>query len=120
MARIHRTVQKSHNVLDNHDDVATHPEPDILECEVKWGLGSITGNKARGSDRIPDELFKILKGDAVKVLHSVCHKFRKLSNGQGLKKFSFHFNPKEGQAQRIFTLPYNWAPSPLTRSAGVL
>ena len=57
---------------DNHDDVITHLEPDILECEVKWALGSITMNKASGSDRIPIELFQILKDDAVKVLHPIC------------------------------------------------
>ena len=57
---------------DNHDSVITHPEPDILECEVKWALGSITKNKASGGDRIPVELFQILKDDAVKVLHSIC------------------------------------------------
>ena len=56
---------------DNHDDVITHLEPDILECEVKWALESITTNKASGSDRIPVELFQILKDDAVKVLHSI-------------------------------------------------
>ena len=54
---------------DNHDDVITHLEPDILEYEVKWALGSITTNKASGGDRIPVELFHILKDDAVKVLH---------------------------------------------------
>ena len=57
---------------DNHDGVITHLEPDILECEVKWTLGSITVNKASGWDGIPVELFQILKDDAVKVLHSVC------------------------------------------------
>ena len=57
---------------DNHDGVITYREPGILECEVKWALGSITTNKASGSDRIPVELFQILKDDAVKVLHSVC------------------------------------------------
>ena len=57
---------------DNHDGVITHLEPDILECEVKWALGSITTNKASGSDGIPVELFQILKDDAVKVLHSIC------------------------------------------------
>ena len=57
---------------DNHEGVITHPEPDILECEVKWALGNITTNKARGSDGIPVELFQILKDDAVKVLHSTC------------------------------------------------
>ena len=56
---------------DNHDDVITHLEPDILECEVKWALGSITMNKASGGDGIPVELFQILKDDAVKVLYSV-------------------------------------------------
>ena len=57
---------------DNHDGVITHLEPDILECEVKWALGSITTNKASGGDEIPVELFQILKDDAVKVLHSIC------------------------------------------------
>ena len=57
---------------DNHDDVITHLEPDILECEVKWALGSITTNRGSGGDRIPAELFKILKVDAVKMLHSIC------------------------------------------------
>ena len=57
---------------DNHDGVITHLEPDILECEVKWVLGSITTSKASGGDRIPVELFQILKDDAVKVLHSIC------------------------------------------------
>ena len=57
---------------DNHDDVITHPEPDILECKVKWALGSITMNKASGGDGIPIELFQILKDDAVKVLQSIC------------------------------------------------
>ena len=57
---------------DNHDDVITNLEPDILECEVKWALESITMNKASGSDEIPVELFQILKDDAVKVLHSLC------------------------------------------------
>ena len=57
---------------DNHDGVITHLEPDILECEVKWALGSISMNKANRSDGIPAELFKILKDDAVKVLHSIC------------------------------------------------
>ena len=59
---------------DNHDDVITNLEPDILECEVKWALGSITKNKASGSDGIPVELFQILKDDAVKVLHSICQR----------------------------------------------
>ena len=57
-----------------HDGVIAHLEPDILECEVKWALGSITTNKASGGDEIPVELFQILKDDAVKVLHSICQK----------------------------------------------
>ena len=62
---------------DNHDGVITHLEPDILECEVKWALESITTNKANGGDRIPVELFQILKDDAVKVLHSICQQIWK-------------------------------------------
>ena len=62
---------------DNHDSVITHLEPDILECEVKWALGSIITNKASGGDGIPVELFQILKDDAVKVLHSICQKIWK-------------------------------------------
>ena len=62
---------------DNHDGVITHLEPDILECEVKWALGSITENKASGDDGIPVELFQILKDDDVKVLHSICQQIWK-------------------------------------------
>ena len=58
---------------DNHDGVITHLEPHILECEVKWALGSITTNKASGDNRIPAELLQILKDDAIKVLHTICH-----------------------------------------------
>ena len=69
--------QKDLKDPDNHDDVITHLEPDILEWEVKWALGSITMNKATGSDQIPAELFQILKDDAVKVLHSICQQMWK-------------------------------------------
>ena len=62
---------------DNHSGVTTHQEPDILECEVKWALGSVTMNKASGGDGIPVELFQILKDDAVKVLHSICQQIWK-------------------------------------------
>ena len=62
---------------DNHDGVITHLEPDILECEAKWALGSFTTNKATGGDGIPVELFQILKDDAVKVLHSICQQIWK-------------------------------------------
>ena len=73
MARTHRTVpKKGLNDPDNHDGVVIHLEPDFLECEVKWGLGSIIRNTANGSDGIPAELFPILKDDAVKLLHSIC------------------------------------------------
>ena len=76
---------------DSHNGVITHLEPDILECEVKWALGSITTNKASGGDGIPVELFQILKDDAVKVLHSICLKFRKLSSGHRTGKGQFSF-----------------------------
>ena len=78
MARIHgRTAQKDLHDPDNHDDVITNLEPDILECEVKWALESITKNKASGGDGIPVELFQILKDNAVKVLHSICQQIWK-------------------------------------------
>ena len=79
MARINRrTVQKKYlHDPDNHEGVITYLEPDTLECEVKWVLGSITTNKAKEGDRIPVELFQILKGDAVTVLHSICKQIRK-------------------------------------------
>ena len=75
---------------DNHDGVITDLEPDILECEVKWALESITTNKASRGDGIPVELFQILKDDAVKVLHSIW-KFGKLSSGHGTGKGQFSF-----------------------------
>ena len=68
---------KDFHDTDNHDGVITHLQPDILECEVKWALGSITTNKASGGDGIPVELFQILKGDAVEVLHSICQQIWK-------------------------------------------
>ena len=76
---------------DKYRGVITHLEPDILKCEVKWAFGSITMNKAIGGDGIPVELFQILKDDAVKVLHSICHKFGKCSSGRrpGKDQFSF-------------------------------
>ena len=78
---------------ENHDSVITHLEPDILECEVKWALGSITRSKASGGDGIPVELFQILKDDAMKVLHSICQKIWKTAVAKGLEKVSS--NPKE-------------------------
>ena len=87
---------------DNNDGVITHLEPDILECEVKWALGSITRKKASGGDEIPAELFQILKDDAVKVLHSICQQIGKLSSGHriGKRQFSFQF-------QRMLKLLHN-------------
>ena len=78
MARIHRkTIQKDLHDPDNHDGVITNQELDVLECEVKWALGSITMNKASGGNGIPAELFQILKDDAVKVSQSVCQQIGK-------------------------------------------
>ena len=91
---------------DNHDGIITHLEPDILECEVKWGLGSITTNKASGGDGIPAELSQILKDDVVKVFHSICQQIWK-TVATGLEKVSFHSSPKEGQCQKMFQLPHN-------------
>ena len=92
---------------DNHDDVITHLESDILEGEVKWALGSITMNKASGGDEIPIELSQILKDDAGKVLHSICQQIWKTALAPGLEKVSFHSNPKERQCQRMLKLPHN-------------
>ena len=76
---------------DKHDGVITHLEPDILECEVKWALGSITMNKASGADGIPVELFQILKDDAMKVLHSICPaNMENSAEATGLEKVSFY------------------------------
>ena len=81
---------------DIHDGMITHLEPDILECEVEWALGSITINKASEGDGIPVELFQILKDDAVKVLHSVCQQIWKTSSGHrpGKGQFSFQSQRK--------------------------
>ena len=92
---------------DNNDGVIAHLEPDILECEVKWALESITTNKASGGDGIPVELFQILRDDAVKVLHSICQQIWKSAAATGLEKVSFHSNPKERQCQRMLKLPHN-------------
>ena len=76
---------------DNHNGVITHLEPDILECEVKWALGSITRNKASRNDGIPVELFQILKNDTVKGLHSICQQIWKLRSGYRTGKGQFSF-----------------------------
>ena len=92
---------------DNHDGVITHLEPDFLECDVKWALGSIIMNKASGGDGIPVELFQILKDDAEKVLHSLCQQIWKMAVATGLEKVSVHSSPKERQCQRMLKLPHN-------------
>ena len=86
---------------DNHDGVITHLEPDILECEVKWALESITRKKASGGDGIPTELFQILKDDAVKVLHSICQQIWKTQQWPLDWKSQFSF-----QSQRM-AMPKN-------------
>ena len=93
---------------DNHNGVVTLLETDILECEVKWALGSITTNKGNGGEGIPVELFQILKDDAVKVLHSICQQIWKNSAvATGLEKVSFHSNSKERKCQRMLKLPHS-------------
>ena len=85
---------------DNHGGMITHQEPDILECEVKWALGSITKNKASGGDGIPVELFQILKGDAVKVLHLICQQIWKTQQWlQDWKRSVFIPIPKKGNGK---------------------
>ena len=97
---------------DNHDGVITHLEPDILECEVKWALVSITMNKASGGDRIPVELFQILKDDAVKVLHSLCQQIWKTQQWpQDWKRSVFipipkKSNPKNGKTTAQLHSPH--------------
>ena len=104
----HRELyKKCLNDLDNHNDVITHLEPDILEGEVKWALGSIAMKKASGGDGIPAELFQILKDDAEKVLHSYANKFGKLSSGHRTEKVHFYSNSKEGKCQGMFKLPHS-------------
>ena len=97
MARIHRTLYKKDlHDPDNHDCVITHLEPDILECEAKWALGSITMNKASRGDGIPVELFQTLKDDAVKVLHSIYQQIGKTQQWpqEWKGQFSFQFQRK--------------------------
>ena len=98
MSRIHRrTNQKDLSDTENHDGVIIHLEPNILECEVKWALGSNTMNEASGGDGIPVELFQIPKDDAVKVLHSICQQIWKTQQWprRGKGQFSFQSQRKE-------------------------
>ena len=105
MARIHRRLYKKElHDPDNNDDVITHLEPDILECEVKWALGSMSLNKASGGDGILVELFQILKDGAILNMQA---NFENSAVATGLEKVSFHSNPKERQCQRLFKLLHN-------------
>ena len=97
--------KKDHYDPDNHDGVITHLEPDILECEVKWALGSITMNKASGGYRFPVEIFQILKDDAVKVLPSVCQQIWKTQQWpQDWKRSVFIPIPKKRNAKECSNL----------------
>ena len=91
---------------DNHNGVITHLEQDILTCQVKWALGSITTNKVSGGDRISAELFQVLKDDAVKVLNMPAN-WENSAVATGLEKVSFYSNTKERQCQRMLKLPHN-------------
>ena len=100
--------KKDIHVPDNHDGVITNLEPDILECEVKWALGSITTSKASRGDRIPVELFQILKDDAVKVLAlNMPANLENSAVATGLEKVSFHSSSKERQCQKMLKLLHN-------------
>ena len=101
MARIHRrTIKKDLHDPDNHNGVIMYPELDILECEVKWSLGSIPTNKASGGDGILVELFQILKEDAMKVLHSICQQIWKIQQWpQDWKRSVFIPIPKKGNVK---------------------
>ena len=118
MARIHRRTvpKKKKNLydLDIYDGVVTYLEPDILECEVNWALGSITTNKARGSNGIPVELFQILKDDAVKFCTQYASKFGKVSSGHRTGKGQFSF-----QSQRK-AMPKNAHPTTQLHSSHML
>ena len=103
MARIHRRIilKNDLNDPDNHDGVITHVEPDILQCEVKGALGSITIDKASGGDGIPANLFQILKDYAINVLHSICQQIWKTQQWlQDWKRSVFIPIPKKGNAKQ--------------------
>ena len=108
VARIKEELyRKGLNELSNHDGMVNYLEPVILECEVKWALGSITTNKASGGDRIPSELLQILKDDDIKLYSQHASKFGKLSSGHRTGKVQFHSSCKELQCQRMFKVSYN-------------
>ena len=96
---MHRTLQKKKkkdlNELDYYDGVVSHPNPDVLECEGKWALGNTAVNKASECDGIPGELFKTIKDDSIKVLHSICQQIWKTSIGHRTGKVNPHPNSQE-------------------------
>ena len=102
--------RKDLNDPDNHDGVITHLEPDILECKVKWAIGSISTNKGSGGDGIPVKLFQNLKGDAVKVLYSIYQQIWKTQQWpQDWKRSVFILVPKKGNAEECSNyLPHNY------------
>ena len=100
-------LYKKYHDPDNHNGVITDLEPDILECEVKWAIESITMSKASGCDGIPVELFQILKDDAVKVLHSICQQIWKTQQGPQDWKRSVFIPILKKAMQRMFKLPHN-------------
>ena len=103
-----KLYKKDLNDPDNHNGVIIHLEPDILECKVKWALGSITTNKDSAGDGIPDELFQILKdGVGYKSITLILPANVENLVAARLENVSFHSNPKERQCQRMFKLPYN-------------
>ena len=102
---IKELYKKDFHDLGNHDGVVTHLGPNILECEVKWALGCITTNKVSGGDGIPAELLKILKDDAIKVLHSICQQIWKTQQWpQDWKRSVFIPIPKERNAKECSTI----------------
>ena len=108
MSKLSDLTQELHkkdlNDPDSHDDAIIHLEPDTLECEIKWALGSIAMNKANGGDEIPAELFEILKDDAVEVLHSICQQIWKTQQWpQDWKRSVFIPIPKKGNAKNAQT-----------------
>ena len=117
MARINRRIiQKVLHDPDNHGGVITHLEPDILECKVKWALGSITTNKTSGGDGIPVELFQILKNNGVKVLHSICQQIWKTQQWpQDWKRSVFILIPKKDNDKNVQTTSQLHSPQMLAK-----
>ena len=115
-ARVLEWVAVSFSDPNNHNDVITHLEPDILQCEVKWALGSITTNKPSGSDGIPVELFQILKDDAVKVLHSICQQIWKTQQWpQNCQRSVFFPIPGKGNVKDVQTTAQFHSPHMLSK-----